>query len=219
MNRNTIGPIGLGVLMGRRGQHLSVEERAVIFSEHLRGGSQRQIAVLLGRAPSTICRELARGREGGGTDPAYCPQRGQRVYAQRRARCRPRRKLVRGGASYLFVRRHLLDFRWSPEQIAAKLGAMHPDDPAARVSHETIYAMIYAQIWAQPRGGLKAAMVEALRQGKTRRGTRRRTLAGSAIVPESLKIIHRPEEVAARLIPGHWPYGDWKTIACRLTGR
>ena len=74
MNRNTIGPIGLGVLMGRRGQHLSVEERAVIFSEHLRDGSQRQIAVLFGRAPSTICRELARGREGGGTDPAYCPQ-------------------------------------------------------------------------------------------------------------------------------------------------
>ena len=68
------------------------------------------------------------------------------------------------------------------------------------MSHETIYAMIYAQ----PRGGLKAAMFEALRQGKTRRGTRRRTLAGSAIVPESLKIIHRPEEVDARLVPGHW---------------
>jgi transposase, IS30 family len=51
---------------------------------------------------------------------------------------------------------------------------------------------------------LKAALVEALRQGKPRRGTRRRTLAGSAIVPESLKIIYRPEEVEARLVPGHW---------------
>lgn len=59
-------------------------------------------------------------------------------------------------------------------------------------------------IYAQPRGGLKAAMTEALRQGKTRRGIRRRTLAGSAIVPDSLKIIHRPGEVDARLIPGHW---------------
>ena len=135
----------------------------------------------------------------------YCPQRGQRVYDKRRATCRPKRKLVRGGETYIFVRRHLLEFRWSPEQIAATLRAMHPDDPSARVSPETIYAMIYAQ----PRGGLKAAMIEALRQGKARRGNRRRTLAcgslsGSAIVPESLKIIHRPEEVAARVIPGHW---------------
>lgn len=77
---------------------------------------------------------------------------------------------------------------------------MHPDAPEARVSHETIYA--------QPRGGLKAAMVEALRQPKHRRGPGRgigrRPGGGSAIVPESLKIIHRPEEVDARLIPGHW---------------
>ena len=172
----------------------------MVFSEDQRGSSQRQIARLLGRSPSTICRELARGRPEGGAEPDYCPQRGQQVYDRRRLACRPKRKLLRGGASYLFVRRHLLDFRWSPEQIAATLRRMHPDDPSARVSHETIYAMIYAQ----PRGGLKAAMTEALRQGKTRRGIRRRTLAGSAIVPESLKIIHRPEEVDARLIPGHW---------------
>jgi len=78
-------------------------------------------------------------------------------------------------------------------------------------------------IYAQPRGGLKAAMVKALRQGKHRRGVGRgigrKPGGGSAIVPESLKIIHRPEEVEARLVPGHWPYGDWKTIAYRLTGR
>ena len=186
--------------MDRRGQHLSVEERAVIFSEHLRRGSQRQIALRLGRAPSTICRELARGRESCGADRTDCPQRGQRVYDQRRLRCRPKRKLVRGEQTYLFVRRHLLDLRWSPEQIAQMLRRMHPDDPSARVSHETICAMIYAQ----PRGGLKAAMTLALRQGKTRRGRRRRTLAGSAIVPDSLKIIHRPEDAGARLVPGHW---------------
>jgi IS30 family transposase len=171
-----------------------------VFSEALRGSSQRQIARLLGRSPSTICREFSRGRPAGGVDLPYCAQQGQRVYDQHRLRCRPGRKLVRGGEPYVFVCRHLLGLRWSPEQIAAKLRHMHPDDPSARVSHETIYAMIYAQ----PRGGLKAAMTEALRQGKTRRGTRRRTLAGSAIVPDSLKIIHRPEEVDARLIPGHW---------------
>lgn len=77
---------------------------------------------------------------------------------------------------------------------------MHPDDPAARVGHETIYAAIYAQ----PRGGLKAAMIEALRQAKPARGHRRTTLAGSAMVPDPLRIIHRPEEIEARLVPGHW---------------
>ncbi|AEQ96965.1 transposase [Xanthomonas oryzae pv. oryzicola BLS256] len=57
------------------------------------------------------------------------------------------------GGTSLFqqVRDDLVLYRWSPQQIAAKLKAMHPDDPSQRVSHETIYAAIYAH----PRGGLK----------------------------------------------------------------
>jgi IS30 family transposase len=84
-------------------------------------------------------------------------------------------------------------------QIAARLRRMHPDDPNQRVSHETIYAAIYAQ----PRGGLKTPMIEALRQAKPKRGARRTTLAGSAMVPETLRIISRTEEIEARLVPGH----------------
>ena len=192
--------------MKRRGLHLDGGERAVIFAEHRRGTSQREIGRLLGRSASTICRELARGRVGAasGAGAGYCPQAGQRAYDRRRLRCRPRRKLVAGGALWRFVWHRLVAFRWSPEQIAATLRSMHPDDPQVRVSHETIYAMIYAQ----PRGGLKAALVEALRQGKLRRGRGRgigrKPGGGSAIVPESLRILHRPEEVDARLVPGHW---------------
>ena len=192
--------------MKRRGLHLDGGERAVIFAEHRRGTSQREIGRLLGRSASTICRELARGRVGAasGAGAGYCPQAGQRAYDRRRLRCRPRRKLVAGGALWRFVWHRLVAFRWSPEQIAATLRSMHPDDPQVRVSHETIYAMIYAQ----PRGGLKAALVEALRQGKLRRGRGRgigrKPGGGSAIVPESLRILHRPEEVNARLVPGHW---------------
>ena len=63
---------------------------------------------------------------------------------------------------------------------------------------------VSAAIYAQPRGGLKAAMIEALRQAKPARGLRRTTLAGSAMVLESLRIINRPEEIEARLVPGHW---------------
>jgi IS30 family transposase len=192
--------------MKRRGLHLDGGERAVIFAEHRRGTSQREIGRLLGRSASTICRELARGRVGAasGAGAGYCPQAGQRAHDRRRLRCRPRRKLVAGGALWRFVWHRLVAFRWSPEQIAATLRSMHPDDPQVRVSHETIYAMIYAQ----PRGGLKAALVEALRQGKLRRGRGRgigrKPGGGSAIVPESLRILHRPEEVNARLVPGHW---------------
>ena len=194
--------------MEKRGRHLDGAERAGIFAEHRRGTSQLEIARLLGRSASTICRELVRGRvspgSGGGWRSGYCPQAGQRAYARRRLHCRPRRKLFPGGALWRVVWHRLVTFRWSPEQIAATLSAMHPDEPKARVSHETIYAMIYAQ----PRGGLKAALVEALRQGKHRRGVGRgigrKPGGGSAIVPESLRIIHRPEEVNARLVPGHW---------------
>ena len=183
--------------MDRRSKHLSSEERGVIFAEHERGSSQRGIGRRLGRPASTICRELARGRQGGGR---YCPQAARRVYDERRARCRRRRKLVEGSALHRVVHDHLVYQRWSPEQIAQRLRRMKPDDPSARVSHETIYAAIYAQ----PRGGLKAAMLAALRQAKPARGRRRTTLAGSAMVPESLRIIHRPEEIEARLVPGHW---------------
>jgi len=183
--------------MDRQSKHLSSEERGVIFAEHDRGSSQRVIGGLLGRPASTICRELARGRQ---DDGSYCPQAARLVHDVRRRRCRRPHKLEEGSAIHRFVHDHLVHRRWSPEQIAHRLRLMNPDNPAARVSHETIYAAIYAQ----PRGGLKAAMIEALRQAKPARGLRRTTLAGSAMVPESLRIINRPEEIEARLIPGHW---------------
>jgi IS30 family transposase len=183
--------------MDRQSKHLSSEERGVILAEHERGNSQRGIGRLLGRPASTICRELVRGRQG---DGSYCPMSARRVYDERRKRCRRRRRLVEGSALHRFVHDHLVHHRWSPEQIAQRLRRMNQGDPSARVSHETIYAAIYAQ----PRGGLKAAMVEALRQAKPARGRQRTTLAGSSMVPESLRIIHRPEDIEARLVPGHW---------------
>ena len=88
--------------------------------------------------------------------------------------------------------------RWSVEQIACNLKAMHADDPTRLISHDTIYAAIYAQ----PRGGLKAEMTLALRQHKPSRGRRRTTLSGGSIAPESLRIIQRPAEIEGSLVPG-----------------
>ena len=47
-------------------------------------------------------------------------------------------------------------------------------------------------------------MIAALRQHKPTRGLRRMALAGGSTAPESLRIIHRPEEIEGRLVPSHW---------------
>ncbi len=186
--------------MDRRYKHLNGEERGVILAEHRRGASLRAIGLLLGRSASTIGRELRRGRPEGEPAQPYCAQRGVAGYRARRKRCGRRHKLVVGSWLYDWVRGKLVHRRWSPEQIACKLRAMHPDDPTRLISPETIYAAIYAQ----PRGGLKAGMIAALRQHKRARGVRRTTLSGCSMVLESLRIIHRPEEIEGRLVPGHW---------------
>ena len=183
--------------MNRQNKHLNSEERGVIFAEHHRGSSLRAIGALLCRPASTIGRELARGRQ---VDGLYCPSAARRVYSERRVCCRRKRKLVEGGELHRFVRDHLVYHSWSPTQISHRLRRMKPDDPASHVSPETIYAAIYAQ----PRGGLKAEMIAALRQAKPKRGLRRATSSSSSIVPETLRIIHRPEEIEARIVPGHW---------------
>ncbi|KVP82842.1 transposase, partial [Burkholderia ubonensis] len=115
-------------------------------------------------------------------------------------RSRRPRKLLAASALYWHVHHQLVYRRWSPQQIAARLREMHPDSPDQRVSHETIYAAIYTH----PRGGLKQAMIEALRQEKPARGNPRKTLARKSFVPEELRIIHRPEQIETRKWPGHW---------------
>lgn len=184
--------------MKKNYHHLSAEERAVIMIENGKGTSVCAIARLLGRSASTVSRELARNRDE--SRPSYDATRAASAYRTRRERCVRRRKLAAGTTLYQRVHDHLVYWRWSPQQIAARLRCMHPDDPDQRVSHETIYAAIYAH----PRGGLKQAMIEALHQEKPARGRRRTSLARTGFVPEELRIVHRPEQIESRQWPGHW---------------
>jgi len=188
--------------MGRQYQHLSAEERAVIQVERRNGSSLRRIARALDRSVSTISREIARNevRLRPGERVRYEARTAGMAYGLRRQRSVRCRKLVEGNALWQCVHDHLVFDRWSPQQIAARLRAMHPDDPDRQVSHETIYAAIYAH----PRGSLKKAMIEALRQEKPGRGRRRTTIAKAGFVPEELRIVHRPESIAERTLPGHW---------------
>ena len=136
--------------MKQRYKHLGSEERGVILAEHRRGSSLREVGLLPGRAASTIGRELARGLLG---DAPYDPQVARSVHDGRRLLCRPRAKLVQGSPLHDWVRGKLVHQRWSPEQIAARLRAMHPVDPTARVSHETTHAAICAQAEGRLRAG------------------------------------------------------------------
>jgi IS30 family transposase len=142
-----------------------------------------------------LSRELRRCAPGG-----YDATQAARSYHERRHRSRRAKRLAQGSALYQHVHDRLVYLRWSPQQIAARLHQMPAPLRPGLVSHETIYAAIYAQ----PRGGLKQAMVEALRQAKPARGRRRTTAAARSFVPEELRIKYRPQEIEQRLLPGHW---------------
>ena len=167
-----------------------------------RGASLRSIARLLGRLPSTISREVARGCSPAGRYGAT--QAGLRYRERRRASVR-RRKIVEENGLWQRVRDGLCYRYWSPHQIAARLREMYPEDSDRQVSAGTICRAIYAY----PRGSLKAEMVAALRQAKPARGLRRTSAASEpGFVPEQLRIVHRPEAIEHRQLPGHWE-GDF----------
>ncbi len=88
---------------------------------------------------------------------------------------------------------------WSPQQIAGRLRAMHPDEPEQWVSHETIYRSIYVLT----RGELRSRLVGLLRRRHDKRMPRARGRARSGIV-NAVPIAQRPPEVDDRRVPGHW---------------
>ena len=178
--------------MGTRYTQLQPEERITLASLHQQGWS---IRAMLGRSPSALSRELRRNR----CEAGYASQPAQRAYEQRRIAVRPLAKLHPHGALWRVVC-DLLSWRWSPQQIAATLRRMHPDDPAWHVSHETIYNAIYAY----PRGELKKQLIALLRQGKSSRRPRSTGQDRRGQIPEMVSIHVRPPEVNDRVIPGHW---------------
>lgn len=106
--------------------HLTAEERGLIMAEHQRGSTGAAVARLLGRSRSTVTRELRRNGTAGGV---YVARTAAQAYRERRRRCVRRRKLVENSWLFAHVRDRLLYRWWSPQQIAATLSRMDPDDP------------------------------------------------------------------------------------------
>lgn len=172
---------------------LSLAGREEISRGLCAGDSLRAIARRLGRAPSTIAREVS--ANGGQTN-----YRAVRAHhgAYDRAR-RPKRPKLGSGPLLATVETWLEEW-WSPEEIARRLRLEHPEEPAMWVSHETIYQSLFVQ----GRGELRRELHRCLRTGRAQRRPRTVGIEQRGKIPNMVMISERPAEVEDRAVPGHW---------------
>jgi IS30 family transposase len=183
-------------------RYLSLVERERVKDLVSAGVSIRKIAGAMGRAPSTISRELRRntiGRAG------YLPHTAHRLSVKRRQRPKTA-KLARPGPLRDYVATKLAK-RWSPEQICHRLRKDHPGASEMRVCTETVYQAIYVHA----KGELKQELAGSLRRGRARRKPHRRADERSSRFVDSMTpVSERPAEADDRAVPGHWE-GDCAT--------
>lgn len=172
---------------------LSLREREEIGFQLARGQGVRRIAAALGRAPSTISREVARNR----VHDRYVPSLAQEQTWARARRPRPRK--LDGLALREQVKSMLTD-RFSPEQVAGRLRVEYPGNLEMQVSHETIYQALYVQ----GRGSLRLELATALRSGRTTRRPRQPDGPRPQRFRDMVMISDRPPEIEDRAVPGHW---------------
>lgn len=174
---------------------LSREEREEVSRGLRCGESRRAIAARLGRAPSTISREVALN----GSRDDYRAWSADRAALERGRRPKPA-KLLLDERLRCEVDRGLCEL-WSPQQISARLVREYPDDPSMRVSHETIYKTLFVQA----RGALRKELAACLRSGRTQRRPRLRgEQAKRGRIQNMVMLSERPPEVEDRAVPGHW---------------
>ena len=177
-------------------QALSLAEREEVSRGLSTAQSLRSIARQLGRAPSTISREVSRN---GGTASYRATISDQAAWdrAVRPKMC----KLACYPALNCAVSAKL-QRKWSPEQIAGWLKRAFPGEPHAQVSHETIYRSLYIQA----RGVLKKELTEHLRARRTIRRSRHASMKGNGLgqIKNMVSISERPASVEDRAVPGHW---------------
>lgn len=189
---------------------LSIIEREEIHAGVERGDSITRIAKLIGRATSTVLRELRRNMRhqlyrsrSPFSQHRTRPWNYRPSVAQERAKrlaARPKTaKLAENAVLRELVQAKLMK-KLSPEQISRQLRKQFPDDPEMWVSHETIYQSIYVQ----GRGALRRELALCLRTGRALRRPHRKSQERRGRIPNMINISERPAEVEARAVPGHW---------------
>jgi IS30 family transposase len=193
---------------------LKMAEREEISRGLGSGESLRSIARRLGRAPSTVSREVARHRGRAHYRANHAD------YEASRSALRPKPcRLALNGALCKAVASKLA-LEWSPEQVSGWLRIRYPDDESMQISHETIYKSLFIQA----RGVLKKELIKHLRSGRRFRYARKSAsseLRGK--IPDTISIRERPAEADDRAIPGHWEgdllYGTKSTQIITLVER
>src|SRR6201994_2074109 len=213
------------------GRYLSFAEREEIALLRAQGQSMQEVARRLGRATSTISRELRRNAatRSGGLEYRATPAQ---WHAERAARRPKPTKLALNAALRTYVEERLAGAvvapdgaavpgpavlwkgrrhgprkdrhwanAWSPEPIARRLPVDFPDDETMRISHEAIYQALFVQ----GRGALRRELTACLRTGRVLRTPRARTRGrGKTFISPEIMISKRPAEATDRAVPGHW---------------
>jgi IS30 family transposase len=175
---------------------LSLAEREEISRGIVAGRSLRSIADGLGRAPSTVSRELSRN----GGRRHYRAHAADQAAWDRAKRPKPCKLALNRPLAMTVAR--MLRQQWSPWQIAGRLKREYPHDESCRVSHETIYKTLFIQA----RGALKKELVQQLRRRRSMRRSRHHTqkTPDHGRIVGAVSIRERPAEVEDRALPGHW---------------
>ncbi|MCO5993330.1 IS30 family transposase [Actinoallomurus rhizosphaericola] len=178
-------------------RYLREDDRIHIADRLREKASIRAIAAELGRAPSTISREIRRNRHP--INGQYRPHAAQARADARRPR--PKTGKIASNPRLRQAVQDRLEMEWSPEQISKTLLIHFPAQPEMQVSHETIYQALYVQ----GRGELRRELTRALRTGRARRTPRcRPDQRRHRFAAPMVMISERPAEAEDRAVPGHW---------------
>ena len=166
------------------------------ISRGLAGGrSFRAIAIEIGRAPSTVGREVSRN---GGRDRYRAERAEDRAIDKAR---RPKECVLAKRPKLCRIVAKKLQENWSPQQISGWLRRRYAQDKSMYVSHETLYRSLFIQA----RGVLKAELISHLRSRRTMRCAKVSTSnKGRTSIRDVVSISQRPAAVEARAVPGHW---------------
>ena len=173
---------------------LSLAEREEISRGLAAKESRRSIARRLGRAPSTIGREITRHAIVTGYRAVAADNRAWR----RATRPKPRRLATSPRLRVIVFAKIRAD--WSPQQISAWLKATYPADRSMQLSHEAIYQTLYVQA----RGALKRELVNHLRRHRGLRRSGGKRVATTGRIVGAVSIAERPPQAEDRAVPGHW---------------
>jgi IS30 family transposase len=175
---------------------LTLVEREEISRSLATGQSMRSIATRLGRAPSSISREIKRN---GGQE---CYRAGRADQAAWDRASRPKTCKLAENRALARIVAGKLQLQWSPEQIAGWLKRAYAGNEAFYVSHETIYRSLFIQA----RGALKKELLQHLRRTRVMRRSRHHTqkTPNHGRITDTVSISERPATVEDRAVPGHW---------------